>query len=102
MSCLSSTRRAELQAELLTLQGYLTDLETAYSASLTGGIKSYKFDSGEAAQAVVYQSSKELKEQIDDVKAEITAINRKLNGTNLKNLNLRRQSGVVPRGGRGY
>jgi hypothetical protein len=86
----------------LTLQGNLTDLEAAYKAALTGGIKSYKFDSGEGNQAVVYHSAKDLKDLIDDTRAEINAINMKLRGTNLMNFNLRRQTGIHPRsGGRG-
>ena len=101
MSCLSPTRRAELQAELLTLQGQLTDLQVAYSASLTGGIKSYKFDSGEASQAVVYLSPKDLKELIDDTQADINSITMRLGGRNLTNLTLRRKSGVYPGNGRG-
>lgn len=103
MSCLSPTRRAELQAELLDLQEDLVDLKAAYKASLKGGIKSYKFDSGEGSQAVVYGDSDNIKDQMDDVKAEINSINMKLRGTNLMNMNVRRQSGVYPRsGGRGY
>jgi hypothetical protein len=100
MSCLSSSDKARLQAELTDKQTQLDELKAAYTASLKGGVKSYKFDSGEASQAVVYTSPKDLKDLIDETESEINALIRRLGGKGLVNIELRRQSGTYP-GGRG-
>ena len=81
--------------------GDLADLKAAYKASLSGGISSYKFDSGEGSQSIKYGNSKEIKAQIDDVKADINSILMKLGGTNIVTMNLRRQTGVYPYGAGG-
>lgn len=102
MSCLSASEKARLMAELTDKQTQLAELKVAYSASLTGGIKSYKFDSGEGSQSVTYTSPKDLKDLIDETESEINALYRRLGGKSLVNIELRRQSGHHPFGRGGH
>lgn len=91
MSCLSTTRRAELEAERDTLIAQLTVLNTAItSAMTTGHIQSYSLDTGEGKQTTKYRSIDEMFKARDLIQSQIDTINRKLRGTGLVNINLRR------------
>ena len=94
MSCLSSTRRAELQAQLTSELARLATLEAAYEQSLEGGVKSYRFDSGEGSQRTDRQSPKEISDLIDTTQARIDLLRRKLRGQGIVNINLRRNEGA--------
>ena len=93
MSCLSITRRAEITAQIIAETSRLVLLEEAYGQSLSGGIKEYRFDSGEGSQRTERHSPKELSDLIESTERRIDFLNRKLNGTNIVNLNLRRTPG---------
>jgi tetrahydromethanopterin S-methyltransferase subunit B len=89
---LSSTRVAELEAQLTKLESSLEKAYTAYDSALeTGGVKSFKFDSGEASQWAQYHSLSDISDQIDRIEARIDYINRKLNGRANVILALRRK-----------
>lgn len=77
--------------ERTTLQTRLASLNTAYNSALTGGIESYKLDTGEGSSAVKYRSLKDMDDAIDRISSRINTINALLRGTNLVNLNLRRK-----------
>lgn len=89
MGCLSSTRIAEIQAEIDTLKLNLTAINTA----ITNGslhIESYTLDTGEARQTIKYKSLNELMSARDLIQSQINRLNGILRGTGLMNYNVRR------------
>jgi hypothetical protein len=90
MACISTARRTALLAELATLEALKTKYESALT-EVSAGVESYKFDSGEGSQQTKNRSLKEIRETLDWVNSRIEAINRRLNGTGIVNLNLRRK-----------
>ncbi len=92
MGCLSSTQVAAIQAEIITLNTQITAVEAAYLASLGNAeIEEYRFNSGEGNQMARRRSPKQLREEIDALKAQRSRLQRKLNGTDNVNMNLRRR-----------
>jgi ElaB/YqjD/DUF883 family membrane-anchored ribosome-binding protein len=92
MSCLSSTRKAEIEARITKLQARLTLAENALDDVLNSeGIKSGKFDSGEAMSWWSQQSPEELQKIISNIEANLDYYRNKLNGTGIVRLNLRRR-----------
>lgn len=89
MSCLSSTRITELQAQLVRLDAQYTALSTAITNGTTH-VENYTLDTGEARQMVKYRNFKEMYDVQDRLWSEIERINRILRGTGLMNLNVRR------------
>lgn len=90
MACINTSTRARLIASLAKKEAQLLKAEEAYDDALTS-IKEYRFDSGEGSQRTEYRSVNELKTTIDALETEIEAIHRRLNGTGLVNINLRRK-----------
>ena len=91
MSCLSSTVRAEKEAELATYQARLVKLEAALDSGLDSGLQSYRFDSGEGSQQVKIMSVSELMEAINFTQSRINRINGELRGTGIISTALRRR-----------
>ena len=89
MSCLSSTRRAELIARLVKKRAQLVLVEEALDAAI-GGPEAYKFDTNEGSQWLKDRTLKELNDLSDTLEAQIDWITRRLNGTGIVNMNLRR------------
>lgn len=97
MSCLSSTRRAELIAQLNKKLAQLENLNAAYDDMIeSGSIKSYRFDSGEGSQRVEYRSLDDVQKSISHLEAQIERLRTKLRGGGLSNLNLRRKQYFQP------
>ncbi len=95
MACLSATRRAEITARITRLEARLTLTETAMDEMLAGeGVKSGKFDSGEAMSWWSYLSPKELQDQIDSIENRIDYYRNKLAGKGIVRMNLRRRGGL--------
>lgn len=91
MSCLSSTRKAEKEAEVTTLTTRLDKLNTALNAALDSGLESYKFDSGEGSQQAKYMKTSELMEAINFTQSRINRLNAELRGTGVISAALRRR-----------
>lgn len=91
MSCLSSTRRAQLLARLTTKQTQLDQVNTALDSAI-GGPEAYKFDTNEGSQWLKDRTYAELMGLIDTLEAQIDSITRKLNGTGVVSMALRRHS----------
>ena len=98
MGYLNPTQRAELQARLVTLQAQLVLLDETYEKAIASDIEEYKLDTGEAMQQVRKRRLKSIREEIEYVQASIDLIYRKLTGSGIVNLTLRRKSS----GGRCY
>jgi hypothetical protein len=90
MTCLSSTRRTELLERLEKKRAQLVIIDAALDAGIEGP-DAYKFDTNEGSQWLKNRSLKELNELSDTLEAQIDQITRKLNGTGLVNMNLRRR-----------
>jgi len=91
MTCLNTTTRVAIIARITK---YETLLESAYDAIDSGGssdIGEYSFDSGEGSQRVKYRSLADLQKYIEWLESRIGYLYRRLNGTGLVNLNLRRK-----------
>jgi hypothetical protein len=92
MSCLSSTRKAEIEARITKLEARLTLAENALDGLLSAeGIESFKFDSGEAMSWAKYYKAEELRKLISNIEANLDYYRNKLNGTGIVRLNLRRR-----------
>lgn len=95
MSCISSTERARIVAQITTKEAQLAALNTAYTAALTASeIKSYKFDTGEGSQSTTRRDPAELYSQIRQIEMQLDRLYRRLNGGGIVNLNMRRRSYV--------
>lgn len=94
MGCLTSTQVAAIQAEITTLNTQIAAFEAAYLAAAGNSeIEEYRFNSGEGNQMAKRRSPKQLREEINALKATKSRLQRKLNGTDNVNMNLRRRSG---------
>lgn len=92
MGCLTSTQVAAIQAEIITLDTQIAAFETAYLvAAGNSEIKEYRFNSGEGNQMAERRSPKQIREEIEALKATRSRLQRKLNGTDNVNMNLRRR-----------
>jgi len=94
MSCLTSSQRTAIIAEIADLDIYITAVKVAYLSSLTNAeIQEYRFDSGDGSQKTIRRKPSELKQEWDDLRSERARLARKLNGTSNVNMNLRRNRG---------
>jgi hypothetical protein len=92
MSCLTTERRAEYQAQLDKLETQLTAIETAIDSGVLH-VESASLDTNEGKQTTKYRSAKELYEAHEFILARIDRLRNILRGTGVVNLNLRRKSG---------
>lgn len=91
MSCLSSTVRAEKEAELAKYEARLVKLEATLDSALDAGLQSYRFDSGEGSQQAKLMSLNDLQDAINFTQSRIDRINRELRGTAIFSAALRRR-----------
>ena len=90
MSCLSPALRARLLARKALLETRLSSAELAFDDAMTAH-ESYRFDSGEAMQQVKQRKLDEFTKLIDHLEAQIDNIYRRLRGTGVHNIVLRRR-----------
>ena len=92
---LSTERETEIEAQIAKLEISLALAYTAFDAALsTGGVESFKFDSGDASQWAKYHTPENLLKTIEILEARIEFLNRKLrNETNII-ITLRRKYGT--------
>ena len=91
MSCLSSTVRAEKEAELARYVARLARYETALNSALDGGLDSYRFDSGEGSQQVKVLSIDKMEKSIGFLQSRINRLRGELRGTGVMTTNMRRR-----------
>lgn len=89
MGCLSSTRVAEIQAQIVMLNINLTAINTAINNGSLH-IDTYSLDTGEGKQMIKYKSFESLFSARDLIQSQIDRLNRKLRGQGLVNVNVRR------------
>ena len=91
MTCLSTERQEQYQAELDSLETQLTALNTAIASGVLH-IKSISLDTGEGKQTSTYRSADEMYKAAEYLQSRIDRLINILNGTGLVNLNLRRKN----------
>jgi len=82
---------AALKARLAKRNASLAILEATYDELISSGVLSYRFDSTEGEQQTKRRELSEVKKQMDNLVAEIESIERKLSGSGLVMLGLRRR-----------
>lgn len=92
MACISSERRAELEARKATLDTRIAALDAAYLDALeSGGVKSYSFNSGEGSQRTEYRTLEEMQDALDRMEAQRQRIINILAGKGIMYSGLRRK-----------
>lgn len=91
MSCLTTSRRAEILARISKLEAQLVIANDTLDSGLSTDIREYRFDSGEGSQRVEYKTFDEMTKIVDWLESRIDYLRRKLNGTGLLSMNLRRK-----------
>ena len=91
MSCLSSTVRAEKEAEIATYVERLARYNAALNSALDGGLDSYRFDSGEGSQQVKVLSIDKMEKSIGFIQSRINRLRGELRGTGVMTMNMRRR-----------
>lgn len=94
MACnnLSAARVTEIESRITQLGIFITEAYAAVSAAMaSGGIESFKFDSGDASQWAKYHTPEQLLKNVDILFKQIDYWNGKLNCTSNVYMNLRRK-----------
>lgn len=92
MSTLSSTERTRIQQQITLKESQLAAANTSYLSALQNAeAQSYKFDSGEGQQSVTRRRPSDIAHEINRLESEISRLYRRLDGTGLCNMNLRRR-----------
>ena len=91
MSCLSTTVRAEKEAELAKYIARLAKYEAALDSALDSGLESYRFDSGEGSQQAKLMSTDKLEKGIGFLQSRINRLSGELRGTGVMTTNMRRR-----------
>ena len=94
MSCLSTTRRTQLQTRLAQKEIQLTSAYDAFNELVGESILSYRFDSGEGSQQVRRKDAQGMLNMITSLETYIDWLTQKLNGQGISNMNLRRKYGA--------
>lgn len=90
-NCLTTSRRAQLQARLTRKIAQLDLLNDAYDDALgSGGVLSYRFDSGEGAQQTKFRSLEDMRKAISALESDINRLEQKLNHRGITQMNMRR------------
>lgn len=92
---LTTERQTEIETRVTALETSLALAYAAFDEALaSGGIESFKFDSGDASQWAKYHTPQNLLKTIDQLEARIDYWNRKLNNKANTILALRRKLGT--------
>lgn len=92
MAYLSPSQTARIQATLSIKEAQLSAAQAAYLKALeSGDTESYLFDSREGKQSTTLRSPSVLSKEIRQLESEIERLYRRLSGTGLVNMNLRRR-----------
>ena len=81
----------EIEEQIAEIQEALDLARASYKEALTGDHKSYKLESAGGAQQVVRRNTKDLREEIKALEAELEYLRRRLTGRMNPGLNLRRR-----------
>ena len=90
MSYLNSSDRTRILSQIATKEAQLTAANTALTEALGTDVQSYSFDSGEGKQSTTRRKLKELQDAVRGLEAELDRLYRRINGSGLVTMNLRR------------
>ena len=91
MSYLPSATVARINAQIATKEAQLAAANAAYTASLeSSDTESYTLDTKEGKQSTTLRSPTVIKKQINELESDLDRLYRRLNGSGLVNMNLRR------------
>lgn len=88
MTFIPQARQTRIIARIAALEGHRDAIDAAMLAG--NEIGEYRFDSGEGSQRVRYRTLKQMLSAIDNIDRMIEHLYRKLQGTGILNINLRR------------
>ena len=92
MPCLSSSKRDRILSQITQIDTILTAANTAFLAAAGTEVKKYRFDSAEASQQAELRDLDEMLDNIDRLEKRRDSLVRRLNGTGIVNMNLRRKN----------
>jgi len=90
MTCITTDRKTDLEADLAAVLIDITAMNTAISGVSTNGTRSYSFDSGSGRAAEVFNSPMEMIDARNNLIARRDYLRRALNGTTLLRQQTRR------------
>lgn len=90
MAYLVTSLITQINERITKKQTQLAAADLALDAAITE-IESYKFDSGEGNQTTKYRKIEELQNLINSLEKQIESLQRRLSGTGIVNINLRRK-----------
>lgn len=93
-------RRARIIVRIEKLQIQLDAIDEAIASGLTQGggyVAGYNFSDGHGSQQVTYRRTSDLHKQQEMLEAQIERLYRKLDGTGIKSIEMRRKGGGIGR-----
>lgn len=90
-------RRARIVRRIKTLETQLDEIDTAISQGLSEGkgyVAGYNFSDGHGTQQVTYRRISDLHRLQEELEAQLDRLHRKLDGTGLKSITMRRKVGT--------
>jgi hypothetical protein len=91
MSPLHPSIRARIAAQIASKEATLVKANAAYDSALESShISSYTFDGGEGKQQTFRRKPAEIRIEITNLETEIDSLYRRLGGTGVVNMTLRR------------
>jgi len=83
MTCITATRKTDLEADLTAVLANIIAIDSAIASFSLAGTKSYSFDSGTGRAQEVFNNPMEMIKVRDSLTARRDYLRRALNGTSI-------------------
>jgi hypothetical protein len=94
MGCLTTAKRAEIQAQIDKLDILIAAYDATLLAAATGGeIEEYRFDSGDGSQKAIRRDPNSLNKLLETLQSRRNRLQGELDGTGIVSMKLRRKAG---------
>jgi len=98
MATMTQARRTEIESRVTELEKLIAANYASMEQGLeTGGVESFKFDSGDASQWARFRTAEDMLKSMDILWKQVDFWNRKLNGTSNTYIMLRRKQVTISR-----
>ena len=98
MTCLTSTQKAVIEAEIVKLNTLIDAAETALLASITNSeVEEYRFDSGDGSQKAIRRDPNQIEKLIQNLTSRRDRLIREIAGTLNVVMKFRRNRGGCAR-----